>query len=124
MKARNINYQLVTPHVHQRNAAERAIRTFKNHFVAGLATTNKRFPLHLWDRLLEQAEITLNLLRPARNNPAKSAYAIMNGEFDNNRMPLASPGTKVLVHEKPAVRGSWAPHGKEGWYVGPAIEHY
>ena len=73
MKSTNINYQLVPPHVHRRNAAERAIRTFKNHFVAGLATTNKRFPLHLWDRLLEQAEMTLNLLWPARNDPEKSA---------------------------------------------------
>ena len=26
-----VKYQLVPPHVHRRNAAERAIRTFKNH---------------------------------------------------------------------------------------------
>jgi hypothetical protein len=30
----NITYQLVPPHCHRRNAAERAIRTFKEHFVA------------------------------------------------------------------------------------------
>jgi hypothetical protein len=30
-----IQYQLVPPHMHRRNAAERAIRTFKNHFMAG-----------------------------------------------------------------------------------------
>jgi hypothetical protein len=29
-------YQLVTPHCHRRNAAERAIRTFKEHFVVRL----------------------------------------------------------------------------------------
>jgi hypothetical protein len=28
----NIAYQLVPPHCHRRNAAERAIRTFKEHF--------------------------------------------------------------------------------------------
>jgi hypothetical protein len=33
----NIAYQLVLPHCHRRNAAERAIRTFKEHFVAGLS---------------------------------------------------------------------------------------
>jgi hypothetical protein len=32
----DIAYQLVPPHCHRCNAAERAIRTFKEHFVAGL----------------------------------------------------------------------------------------
>jgi hypothetical protein len=33
--ANDVEYQLVPPHCHLRNAAERAIRTFKQHFVAG-----------------------------------------------------------------------------------------
>jgi len=37
---------------------------------------------------------------------------------------LGPPGTKVLVNEKPVTRGSWAPHGTEGWYVGPSMDHY
>jgi hypothetical protein len=64
-KLHNVDYQLVPPHVHQRNAAKRAIRTWKKHFVAGLCSTNPAFPLHLWDRIIKQATITLNLLRPA-----------------------------------------------------------
>ena len=36
MKSTDVNYQLVEPHTHRVNAAERAIRTFKNHLVAGL----------------------------------------------------------------------------------------
>ena len=59
----NVDFQLAPPHVHRRNAAERAIRTFKNHFIAGLCTTDRAFPLKLWDRLLPQALITLNTLR-------------------------------------------------------------
>jgi hypothetical protein len=51
----NIDYQLVPPHCHRRNAAERAIRTFKEHFVAGLSSVDPSFPMHLWDRLLPQA---------------------------------------------------------------------
>jgi hypothetical protein len=47
-----IDFQLAPPHVHRRNAAERAIRTFKNHFIAGLCSTDPSFPLNLWDRLL------------------------------------------------------------------------
>ena len=53
-----------------------------------------------------------------------SAEAHLNGAFDFNRTPMAPPGTKVLVHETPEVRGSWAPHGVEGWYVGHAPQHY
>jgi hypothetical protein len=56
----DIAYQLVPPHCHRRNAAERAIRTFKEHFVAGLSSVDPSFPMHLWDRLLPQAEITVN----------------------------------------------------------------
>jgi hypothetical protein len=59
----DVDYQLVPPYMHRRNAAERAIRTFKNHLIAGLCTTDPQFPMRLWDRLLEQAQITLNLLR-------------------------------------------------------------
>jgi hypothetical protein len=42
MTAENIDFQLVPPGTHRRNAAERAIRTFKK-------AINKNFPLYLWD---------------------------------------------------------------------------
>jgi hypothetical protein len=63
MSDEDIEFQLTPPGMHCRNAAEQAIRTFKNHFIAGLATTDKKFPMKLWVHLLEQAQITLNLLR-------------------------------------------------------------
>jgi hypothetical protein len=69
MVEEHINFQLVPPGLHQRNAAERAIRTFKNHFITGLCTTAADFPLTLWDQLLPQALMTLNLLRTLRFNP-------------------------------------------------------
>ena len=58
----NIQFQLVPPHIHHRNAAERAIQTFKHHFLCTLATCDKNYPLAEWDRLLVQAEIMLSLL--------------------------------------------------------------
>ncbi|KAI2494253.1 hypothetical protein MHU86_20271 [Fragilaria crotonensis] len=119
-----IDYQLVPPRLHRRNAAERAIRTFKNHFIAGLCSVDKNFPLHLWDKLLPQAELTLNLLRGSRLNPKLSAHAQMNGHFDCNRTPLAPPGIRVLVHIKPSERTTWSPYGADGWYTGPALESY
>ena len=75
MVEEHIDFQLVPPGLHRRNAAERAIRTFKNHFIAGLCTTAADFPLTLWDQLLPQAFLTLNLLRTSRINPRLSAWS-------------------------------------------------
>ena len=54
VQEQDIDFQLVPPGVHRRNAVERAIRTFKNHFIAGLCSVGKDFPLHLWDQLFPQ----------------------------------------------------------------------
>ena len=71
-------FQLVPPHTHRANVAERAIQTFKSHFTVGLASLDPAFPIAEWDRLLEQAFITLNLLLTARSNPKLSSYAYLN----------------------------------------------
>jgi hypothetical protein len=120
----NVAFQRVPPHVHRRNAAERAIQTWKNHFCAGLATCDPKFPLLEWDLLMPQAELTLKLLRASKRQPKLSAYACLNGPFDFNKTPLAPPGTRVIVHITPDQRSNMAPHGVDGWYVGPSPEHY
>ena len=124
MATNSIQPQLVPPGVHRANAAERAIRTFKNHFISGLCSTDPNFPLHLWDLLLPQAQLTLNLLRGSRINPNLSAQAQVFGQFSYNATPLAPPGSHILIHDKPAHRQSWAPHALDAWYLGPALLHY
>ena len=42
-------YQLVPPHTHCRNLAERSIQHFKNYFKVGLASVDPNFPLSEWD---------------------------------------------------------------------------
>ena len=120
----NIEVQIVEPHNHRVNAAERAIQTFKDHFIAGLCTVDKQFPIQLWDQLLEQAQDSLNMLRTSRTNPKLSAYHILEGIHDFNRSPWAPPGTRAVIYEPPERRQSWAPRGIDGWYVGPAKMHY
>ena len=61
-KKYQVNFQLVPPHVHRQNAAERAIQTWKNHFLAGISPLDPNFPIQEWDRLLPQCDIILNLL--------------------------------------------------------------
>jgi hypothetical protein len=73
---------------------------------------------------LEQAVLTLNLLRGSRINPKISAWAQLFGKFDYNANPIQPPGVNVLVHDKPTDRDSWDLHASAGWYIGPEMKGY
>ena len=89
-----------------------------------LAGTTDSFPLHLWNRLLPQTKITLNLLRQSNATPNLSAYAHLLGPFDYNKMPLAPMGCEVQVHKKTDKRGTWSYHLVDGWYLSTSPKHY
>eukprot|EP00804_Cyclotella_cryptica_P028989 CCRYP_012408-RA/>CCRYP_012408-RA protein AED:0.21 eAED:0.21 QI:0/0/0/1/1/1/2/0/880 len=78
----------------------------------------------LWDKLLPQTEITLNLLCQSNATPTVSAYAHLNGPFDYNKMPLAPMGCNAQIHEKTDSRGTWAFHSVDELYVSTSPEHY
>jgi hypothetical protein len=92
--------------------------------VTGLYSVDPTLPLHLWDRLLPQAEITLNLLRTSRLHPQLSAADHFRGLMDYNKTSFAPPGCKIIAHEKPGKRKTWAPHGQQGYSLGPEMHHY
>jgi hypothetical protein len=122
--ANDVEYQLVPPHYHHHNAAEGDIRTLKEQFVAGIFSVDPTFPLYLWERLLPQAEITLNLLRTSRLHPQLSAAAHFHGLVDYNKTAFAPPGCKIIAHKKPGKRRTWATHGHHGYSLGPTMHHY
>jgi hypothetical protein len=119
-----ITIQYVPPGNHRANSAERAIRTFSNHFVATLATTDPSFPLGAWDLLIPQAEMTLNLMRPSKVTKHISAWSQLHGAYSFDAHPMAPPGAKVTVHERPQSRPAYGVHGVDGYYVAPAMQHY
>ncbi len=57
-----LDMELVPPGCHRCNAAKVAIRNFKAHFLSALARVANDFPPNLWDWLLPQTEITINLI--------------------------------------------------------------
>ncbi len=124
IKSERIGIQLVPPHNHCVNAVECAIATFKEHFIAALATVDAHCPLQLRDEFLPLVELTLNMLRFSRRDPKKSANQEVYGTFDFSKTPLTPIGTKALIYDDPASRASWAPHATDGFYVGPAPDHY
>ena len=97
----DIQLKLVPHNIHPRNFAERAVRTFNNHFIAALCTVYPFFPFYLWDRLLPQVTMTLNMLRRYRLNPEQSAYEQVDGTHYFEQTPLAPLVCKVQIHEKP-----------------------
>jgi hypothetical protein len=76
------NMELVPPWCHQRNAAEVAICNFKAHFLSVLMGVSDNFPPSLWDWLLPQTKITINLIRQSNATPNVLAYAHLSGPFD------------------------------------------
>ena len=81
--------ELVPQGFHRRNAADMDIRNLKAHFHSVLAGTAPSLPPALWDQLLPQADITVNLLQQSNATPIVSAYTHLSGLFDYNKMPLA-----------------------------------
>ena len=69
LRESSVKFQLVPPYLHRTNAEELAFQTYKDHLIAGLSICDPNFPLHLWDRLIPHATLTLNLLHPSRLNP-------------------------------------------------------
>jgi hypothetical protein len=43
---------------------------------------------------------------------------------DYNKTDFAPPGCKIIAHEKPSQRRTWAPYGQHGYSLGPAMHHY
>ena len=124
MMTMNIKYQLVPPINHRTNNSERAIQKFKNHFIAGLCIIDKNFHLQLWDRLLHQATISINMLRQLKTLPHISAYTNISREFYFNRTPLSPTSIRLVIHNILNDCTSWAKHGEDGCYIGPEMEHY
>ena len=119
-----MEFQLAPPHMHRQNVAERAIITYKNHFIYGFSTTYPYFLISKWYRLLSLYSITLELLQNSRVNPALSEYSYLFGPYYFNKSPMAPPGTRVIVNDKPGNLTSWVRHGTPGWYIGPSLDHY
>ena len=109
----NETYQLVPPNTRRRNIAERAIRTFKAHFISVLAGVDPTFPKFMWDNILTQTELTINLLRQATLNPSMSAWEYFNGAFDFTETPLGPIGCKLIIHTTKNRRKSWDHRGRE-----------
>ena len=91
-----IDAQKVAPYNHRANITERMIETAKHHFIAGMAGTDKNFPITQWDRCVPQSQRSLNMLRPCIINPKLSADAFLEGQHDYNAVPFPPLGWRMF----------------------------
>ena len=110
--------------MHQRNAAERAIRMFKANFLSIFAGVAPYFPRNLWDLLLPLTELTLNLPQKAMLEPSRSAWSYFHGPFNYNATPIGPLGCNIIAHKKTGTRNSCDFCGAAIWNVSVALQHY
>jgi hypothetical protein len=99
-------HKLVPPDCHRRNIAERAIQTFKNHFVSILSRVDDRFSLSLFCHLVQPAELTINLLQQSNVAPKVSVYAHVHRQHYYMKCLVAPLGCAGMAHVKPKNRQS------------------
>ena len=63
-----------------------------------LAGVDPDFPKFMWYKLLDQTELTVNLLRQATLNPSILLWGYFNGAFDYALTPLGTIGCKIIIH--------------------------
>ena len=117
-------YQLTLKGKHSRNSSDKLIQTWKDHFLSGMASIHPDFTLSQWCKLVEQSNITLNLLRQSRINPKLSVYAQVFGSLGYQKSPLPPPVMKVLARVLPIDCRSFDLHEIKGFSVGVAMENY
>ena len=116
--------QYTPPDMHRANPAERSIQTWKACMKSTMASVPSDFPIALWCRMIEQVDLSVNIIRKCRQNPLLSAWTAMEGEFHFDATPIAPPGTEMMMHDKPNRRKTWGYNAKKAWYLGPCLRHY
>ena len=96
-----LEYELVPNGKHRRNISERALQTWKSHTIGTLSGITDNFHLGLWDELLPQLDMQVNLLQLSNVNQKVSSWTVLNGTHYFNRHPLAPLSVEIQILENP-----------------------
>ncbi len=124
IKENSMDHKLIPPGQHRHNQADRAIQTFKAHFISILAGIDDEFPLSLWCHLLKPTELTLNLLCQSRVAPKILAFAHVHGTHNYMQKPFAPIGCAVQTHVKLDNRLAWDTRSEPGFNLGTSMEYH
>jgi hypothetical protein len=120
--SKKVVYSFSAPNDKRSLRAERAIRTWKNFFVAIRAGVSSDYPEKQWDLLIEGCNFYLAIVTPSRRNRFISTYADLFGQPNWRAIILAPLGCKVEVNVPSGTRTSWGDRSEAGFYLGPVVE--
>ena len=69
-----MTFQLVPPDEYRRNIAEKKTQTWKYHFIAVCSGVSTNFPIHLWCRLIPQAEKKFSTTQTIKCQPKNFSF--------------------------------------------------
>ena len=119
----SIRVNNVAPYNHRANPAERAIGTFKDHFISILSGRDPSCPLMYWNEAVQHAEHTINMLRPGPDG--KSAYeAYHGGKYNLDAHPLVPWGTRCESYVPKSLRTTYGYRSQPAFYVGASFFGY
>ena len=78
----------------------------------------------IWDKLLQQVEISSDLLRKSNTATKVSAHSHLFRPFDFNYYPLAPFGCPVLIYVPTQIHKSLRKHTHKCWYLGCNLDEY
>ena len=121
----HVKFQNVPPGNKRSNKAERAIQSWRNHFLSTMGTVSADCPHYVWSKFIEQMELTLAHLRPFETDRTISSFEGIHGrKYDFAAHPIAICGTPVYIYENSDTRAAWSTHGVPGFYLGPVVDGY
>ena len=109
--------------LHRANSAERAIQTYKDHFMSTIAARDPQCPLQYWTEAVPFCERTLNLMRPGPDN-ISAFQAYWGYKYDFNAHPIAPWGTRVETYTPRELRTTFESRSEAAWYMGPSKAHH
>ena len=95
-----LDVQTAPTGTHRQNPAERAVQTFKSHFMSAIDSSDTGHPIDAWDCLLLQTNVTLNMLQTRGVNGVHSAHLHVHKVFNCDAHPSAPSGCQSIVHNK------------------------
>ena len=104
--------------------AEKAVQIYKSCYKSVANSLLTSFLISYWCQLLEQCNISVNMMRRHRHTQKLLVWAAMKGKFNFDSTLIAPPGSQMLMQVKPESRRTCGINAKKAWYTGPCPNHY
>ncbi len=111
--------------MHHINPTKCVVRTWNNHFTAGIAGLPPSSPLAHWCQLMTQSNATLNMTSlSCCLNPLLFSHKALEKTFLVDTTLMAPLGMEVLSHQKPGQHKTWGYLTTKTWYLSHAAAQY